>query len=203
MIERRRRTELMRKAVAAVALIASLGIGVTLFAGLWTQIFGGGARPTAPVQRTTTTAVAPPPENIRPLQVRPVQDILSPDQCPAEGQTPTVAPTDVLTACDFARSATYVLGPQAMELQLTHVETVKSSASEFYAVRVTMSPSSAASFAAYTAQQVGNQVAFIRDGVVVFAPKITQVINSQGLEISGTMTQQQASDVERLLRKPA
>ena len=202
MIERRRRNELLKKLVAIVALVACLGIGVAIVGSLWTQIFG--PRPTTAAQPSVTTRmVASPPENIRPLQVRPVQDVRPPDQCPPEGPPPAVPPTDPVTACDFARTAAYVLGPQAMDIQLTDVETLKSPTSEFYVVRITMSPSSAATFAAYTAQNVGSQVAFIRDGVVVFAPKITQIINSQGLEISGNLTAEQADQVAQLLRKPA
>ena len=203
MIERARRNELLRKFVAAIALLACVGVGIAIVATTWTQLVGGGPPPAAPTPETPTNQPPPPPpENIRPLQVRPVLEILPPDQCPPEGQPPA-APGDEFIACDFARSAAYRLGPQAMEVQLTHVETRKSATSEFYVVRVTIERQSAARFSAYTAQHVGSQVAFIRDDIVVFAPKITQIINSAGLEISGNLTEQQAGDVARLIRKPA
>jgi preprotein translocase subunit SecD len=96
-----------------------------------------------------------------------------------------------------------VLGPQVSELQLTHVETMKSPTSDFHVVRFSLQPASASAFATYTAGHIGEQLAFVRDGVVLFAPKITQAINSQTLEISGDLTAQQADDVARMLRQPA
>jgi preprotein translocase subunit SecD len=122
---------------------------------------------------------------------------------PPEEEIPSVATSDELTTCDFTRAATYVLGPQAMDVQLTHVETLKSPTSEFYVVRVTMTQQSTAAFTAYTAEHVSSQVAFIRDGAVVFAPKIAQIINSERLEISGDLTAEQADQITRQLRKPA
>jgi preprotein translocase subunit SecD len=113
-----------------------------------------------------------------------------------------VAPTEFVTTCDLERTAACALGPQAMELQLTHVETLKSPTSEFYVVRMTMSPASAQAFGAFAANNVDHQLAFIRDGIVMFAPKITQPIDSQALEISGNLTAQQAQDVAQRLRQP-
>ncbi|HEY7054337.1 MAG TPA: hypothetical protein VH496_19705 [Mycobacterium sp.] len=204
MIDRRRRDDWLRKLVAIVALLACLGIGIAIVASSWAQLFGGGsAREKSSGPTATTRTWTPPPENIRPLQVRPVQEMRTPDQCPPEDQPPAAPPTDPLTTCDFMRNAAYVLGPQVMEVQLTHVATLKAPTSEFHVVRITMEKASADAFGAYTAQHVGSQVAFIRDNVVVFAPKISQPLTSEGLEISGDLTEQQASDMAALLRKPA
>jgi hypothetical protein len=199
----RRHTDLVRKAVAMVALIGCLLIGVAITGSVWIVISGNQVR--LPWARNTTTAVTPPPENIRPIQVRPVQEALvaTAEQCPREGPPPVAAPSDILSACDFKNTATYALGAQVMELQLTHVETAKSPMSQSDVVRLTMQWSSAAAFSTYTAGHVGEQLAFVRDGIVVFAPKITQQINSATLEISGDLTEEEADDVARLLRQGA
>jgi hypothetical protein len=206
MIDRRRRNDVMRKVVAVVALIACLAIGVGLIAYLAVQIVTGRAAKPTPI---TTTQAAPssrplvPIDNIVPLQIRPVQEIHSPSECPPEGVIPQVPPTDVATLCDFGRRAAFVLGPQAMELTLTHVESFKSVKSEFYTVRMTMNETSKAAIATYSSQHVGQEAAFIRDGIVVFAPKFTAPINSDTLEISGDMTAEQADRMVQLLGKLA
>ena len=201
--DRQRRNTFLRKGVAVVALVACLGIGVAIVASLWTQLFGGGLSKQKSAQATVTSHPLVPAENIRPLQVRPVTDVRSPDQCPGEGPLPAAAPTDPITRCDFMHTAAYVLGPQVMEVTLTHVETLKAPTSDFHVVRLTMDQASATAFGDYTAQHIGGQLAFLRDDVVVFAPKITQAITSPGLEISGNLTLQQATDMANLLRKPA
>jgi hypothetical protein len=204
MMDRQRRNELLRKVVAAVALIAcvSLGVGMAVYLGV--QIISGHQQqPTGPSPNALTSRPQPPPpENLKQVQLRPVQEVRSPDECPPVGQTPAVSPSAPLTTCDLPRTAAFVLGPRTMDLQLTHVETQQSPTSEFWVVRITMQPQSGAAFAAYTARHVNEQVAFVCDGIVVFAPKITQVINSAGLEISGNLTEQQANDIAALLRNP-
>ncbi len=203
MIERQRRTELLRKFLAVVALIGSVAVIVAIVGAVWMQLVGGSNHDSTPTARTSAPAAAPAP-NIKPLPVRPVQDIRSPDECPPpQGPPLQLSPTSVVTICDMARTAAYVLGPQAIELQLTGVDSVKALASESYVVRVTMQPSSAAAFADVTAAHVGQQLAFTRDGVVVSAPQISAPINSEALELSGNLTAQQADDMARLLRQPA
>ncbi len=186
-----------------VALIGCLLIGVAIVGSVWTMISGN--QPRLPWAKSTPTRVTPPPENILPIQVRPVQEALvaTAEQCPREGPPPVVGPSDILNTCDFKNTATYALGAQVMELQLTHVATAKSPMSQSDVVRLTMQSSSAAAFSSYTAGHVGEQLAFVRDGIVVFAPKISQQINSDTLEISGDLTEQQADDVARLLRQGA
>ncbi|MBV8929601.1 MAG: preprotein translocase subunit SecD [Mycobacteriaceae bacterium] len=202
----RRRIEITRRVVAVFAL-AGLGIGaIALVGGLLTTVFGHQQKPlTLPPQSPATSGptVTPGPP-IPPLPVRPVQDATpaTADQCPADGQAPA-APTDVLVACDPDRTTVYTLGPQVMELELTQVESLKSPTSESNVVRITMRPASALAFARYTTDHVGGQLAFLRNGVVVFAPKLSQPIVSTTLEISGNLTAEQADDVARLLREAA
>ena len=206
MMDHRRRNDILRKAVAVVALVACLSIGIGVIAYLAVQIVTGRA---AKSETTTTTQAAPssrplaPIDNIVPLQIRPVQELRSPSECPPEGAIPQVPPTDVVTLCDFGRGAAFVLGPQAMELTLTHVESFKSLRSDFYTVRMTMNETSKVAFADYSASHVGSEAAFIRDGVVVFAPKFTTAIDSNTLEISGDMNAEQADRMVQLLRKLA
>jgi hypothetical protein len=204
MMDRERRNEIQRKASAVTALIACLAIGAGLISYLAVQIVNGRA---APPGATTTTSAAPssrplaPIDNIVPIPLRPVQDIHSPSECPPEGVIPDVPPTDPLTLCDFGRGAAFVLGPQVMELVLTHVESVKSLKTEFYTVRMTMNEPSKAAFATYSSLHVGSEVAFVRDGIVVFAPKFATPINSDTLEISGDLNADQANRMVQLLRK--
>jgi preprotein translocase subunit SecD len=67
-----------------------------------------------------------------------------------------------------------------------------------------MDEPSASEFASYTASHLDDQVAFIRNGVVVFATKITQPINSPSIEISAPeMTAEKADNIVRLLRQSA
>jgi hypothetical protein len=205
-MDRRRRNELLGKAVAVIALIACLAVGVGLISYLAVQIVNGRA---ASQQAPTTTKAAPssrplaPIDNIVPLQIRPVQGVHSPSECPPEGVIPDGPPTAPVTLCDFGRGAAFVLGPQAMELTLTHVESFKSVKAEFYVVRMTMNDVSKAAFATYTSLHAGSEVAFIRDGIVVFAPKFTSTIDSDTLEISGNLNADQANRMVQLLRKLA
>lgn len=202
MMDRRRRNQLLGKAGAAIALITCLAIGVIAYVGVQ-GLSGQPAKPTAATTQAPSSRPLVPVDNIVPLQIRPVQEVRSPSECPPEGVIPQVPPTDVVTLCDFGRGAAYVLGPQAMELTLMQVESFKPLTSDFYTVRMTMNESSKAAFAAYSAAHVGSEVAFIRDGVVVFAPKFTAPIDSDTLEISGDMTSAQADRMVQLLRKLA
>lgn len=205
MIERPR-FGIVKKLGAAVALVGIVVVVVVVTGTMFTEIFGDKTRQNSQAQSTLATGpLAPPPENIRPLPVRAVQEarVSTPGQCSQQGPQLPVAPVDVMNTCDLVRTTAYVLGPQVSELQLTHVETMKSPTSDFHVVRFSLQPASASAFATYTAGHIGEQLAFVRDGVVLFAPKITQAINSQTLEISGDLTAQQADDVARMLRQPA
>jgi hypothetical protein len=204
MIDRQRRNRILGKTSAMIALIATLiGIGAISYVALQ---FGSGR---GAESTTSTTSAAPssrplaPIDNIVPLPIRPVQEIRSPSECPPEGVIPQVPPTDVVTLCSFDRGAAFLLGPQPMELTLTHVESFKSIKSDFYTVRMTMNEPSKAAFATYSSLHVGSEVAFIRDGIVVFAPKFTTAVDTSELEISGDLTADQANRMVQLLRKLA
>jgi preprotein translocase subunit SecD len=63
-----------------------------------------------------------------------------------------------------------------------------------------MDAGSSAAFTSYTAANVGKQLAFVRDGVVLAAPAIDQPISGQSIQLSGNMTKATADTIARMLR---
>jgi hypothetical protein len=137
---------------------------------------------------------------IKPLAVRPVVEAFQaqPGQC--EPPPPPAPPVDPQPACDVERKAHYQLQPVAIELGLTNAKTIKLPTSEFYSVQIVMDTRSSAAFAQYTTANVGTQVAFVRDGLVLAAPAITQPIDGQSIQLSGDLTQQTADTIARMIR---
>ena len=70
-------------------------------------------------------------------------------------------------------------------------------------MQVTLTNESTTAFAQYTAAHVGQQVAFVRAGIVVWAPKITEPVDGQVLQLSGDVTAEQATEIARMLRDEA
>jgi SecD-like export protein len=160
---------------------------------------------------TSTTAAAPttiqsaaPAVNIQPLPVRPVQKSqpTTPNKCPATNPSAPVAPANVLVTCDLARTTLYTLGPETMRLALTHVDPPTSLTSGFYQVSLTMDPSSAAAWAAFTAAHLHDHVAFIRDDLVLEAPIIEDQVTSGKIALT-TQTAQAADQLAQLAGRPA
>lgn len=150
-------------------------------------------------------AMAPPTPTqpvlvIKPLDVRPVLEAFQaqPGQC--DPPPPPVPPTDPQPACDVERKAHYQLAPVSLELGLTNAKSLKLPMSEFYSVQIVMDTRSSADFLRYTTANVGKQVAFVRDGLVLAAPAITQPIDGQSIQLSGDMTQQTADTIAKMLR---
>ena len=73
-------------------------------------------------------------------------------------------------------------------------------ASDFHTVQLSMDPASSAAFAKYTAANVGNQLAFVRDGVVLAAPSINTPIDGQSIQISGELSASTAATIATMLR---
>jgi preprotein translocase subunit SecD len=157
---------------------------------------GAAAEERIPPTSTTPAVVIPP------LAVRPVvaAHATTPKQCPAPIPSPL---SDPLQTCDIDKTATYALGPTAMQLRLTGVKSVNSPTGDSYVIQVDMDAASSAAFADYTATHVGEQIAFVRDGVVVSAPDITQPIDAPSLQLSGRLTAAQADNIARMLRNEA
>ena len=179
-----------------LASVAAAAIAVTPFVGPLAAVFGGGDSDTA--EPTTPTSVAP-VLTIKPLPVRPVVGafVASPDQCPAPAPLPPDQPARI---CDIPKTAIYELQPEAMRLQLTKVDSYLNPLTGVQVVQMTMTEESARQFAQLTAERVGQQVAFVRAGTVVWGPKISGPIDGQVLQLSGELTQEQATEVARMLR---
>lgn len=160
------------------------------------------ASPTTP--QPTTTPSAAPAVNIQPLPVRPVQrsQPAPPANCPATNSGAPAAPTNVLLTCDLAKTTVYTLGPEAMRLTLTRVDPPKALTSGFYEVSLTMDPSSAAAWAAYTAAHLKDHVAFIRDDLVLEAPIIEEQVTSGKIALT-TQTAQAAEQLAQLAGRAA
>jgi hypothetical protein len=153
-------------------------------------------RSVAPTATTTAVYIAP-------LSVRPVVQALvaAPGQCKPGPPPPPAPPAQPLRTCDVERKAEYQLGPEALRLNLTGASSVKLPTSEFYSVQLTMAPESGVSFGQFTGAQVGKQIAFVRDGVVLAAPAIGAPLNGDSLQLSGQMSADTAETIARMLRE--
>jgi preprotein translocase subunit SecD len=152
----------------------------------------------------TTTQSAGPAAKIQPSPIRPVRNEqpTMPEKCPATNPNAPVAATDVLTTCSLDRTFLYTLGPEALQLGLTQVDSPKSSRSGGYEVGLTLDASSATAWNAYMAAHLGTQVAFIRDDLVLDAPEIVETSTS-GRILLTTRTAQEAGQVAQLVSRPA
>lgn len=184
-----------RLMIALLSAIAVLAIVVPTFSSLLSPQFGKQAD--APTTTTTTTA---PPLTIKPLPVRPVVNafVTTPEQCPEPVEA--APPDQPLRICDIPKTAVYQLEPQAMTLQLVKVENFTNPLTGVETVQMTMTPESSEQFGKFTAGLVGRQVAFVRDGTVVWGPKISEPIDGSVLQLSGELTPVQAADIARMLR---
>jgi preprotein translocase subunit SecD len=186
-----------------IAVLASIGIfamvATTLAAMVMPLLLHGDESAQRTASRTTTTPTA----YIAPLTVRPVVAALvaTPEQCQPGPPPPPTPPTEPLRTCDVEQKAEYQLGPEALRLSLTGASSVKLPMTEFYAVQLTMAPGSGANFGQYTGTQVGKQVAFVRDGVVLAAPAISAPLNGDSLQLSGELTAATAETIARMLRE--
>jgi hypothetical protein len=186
-----------------IALLASVGIlamASTIVVGaamaFMTKDQGQVAQrtPTMPTTRT-------PPVMGIPLAVRPVVEVplvANPGDCPpVPPPTPPEAPVKI---CDVDRAAVYQLGPVALSLNLTGATETKLPTSEFHTVQMSMDQGSSTAFAQYTATNIGKQLAFVRNGVVLAAPAISQPIDGQSIQISGELKAATAATIAQMLR---
>lgn len=182
--------------IAIVAALGALSIIMPIASALLSQAF---SRPSAAPTTQSPTASVPAGPAIKPLSVRPVVHVepTAPEHCPAVAPTP---PTDPLTTCGIDRAALYTLGPEALVLQLTRVSSVLSPITSQVVIQVTMTPESAQGFGTFTAAQLNRQIAFVRDGTVVSAPKISESITSPLLQLTGNLTTESADQIVKLLR---
>ena len=163
------------------------------------------ASPTSPSAAATTQSPAP-VVNIAPLPVRPVakSQPTTPDKCPATNPNAPAAPTNVLTTCNLDRTTLYTLLPQAITLGLTHVDSptpaVGANGASYYEVYVTLDASSAAAWASYMAGHIGQEVAFIRDDLVLSVGGIVEP-DTTGKIVLDAPTAQVAQQVIQLVNR--
>jgi hypothetical protein len=161
--------------------------------------------PATSASTATSTLPAPPPVvRIAPLPVRPVEKSqpTTPEKCPATNPAAPVPPGNVLVTCDLARTTRYTLGPEAMRLELIHVDAPKPLTADFFEIDLTMDPASATAWAAFTAAHLHAHVAFVRDDLVLEAPMIEEQVTS-GLIAMTTQTPQAAAQLAQLAGRPA
>lgn len=184
--------------LAATAGLVSLVTVVPLAAALLAHVFGADSAARAPTS-SVSTAPAPPP--ITPLPVRPVVQAqgVAADTCPPPPPAPAL-PADPLTVCDVTKTGLYTLGPEALQLQLTRVASVLSPVTNTFVIQVTLTPESARAFGDFTRGHIGQQAALVRGATVISAPKITEPIDGDVLQLSGDLTSDQSEEMVRLLR---
>ena len=184
--------------IAIIAALAAVAIVVPGLAVL-IPILGNDQQDALLTPTTTTTA---PPLTIKPLSLRPVNAayVVQPGDCDPKPPTP---PDQPLRICDILKSAVYDLQPQALTIQLTDVDSFLNPLTAKQIVQVTMTSESARAFADYTASHIDQQVAFVRANVVVWAPKITEKIDGEVLQLSGEVTAEQAAEIARMLKDEA
>lgn len=164
--------------------------------------------PAAPATTTappaSTTQPAPRAVNILPLPVRPVQKSqpTAPNKCPPTNLSALVPAANVLVTCDLARTTLYTLGPESMQLGLTHVDPPKPLTSDFYEVNLILNPASATAWASFTGQHLHDHIAFIRDDLVLEAPMIEQVVSFGQIALT-TQTAQAADQLAQLAGRSA
>ena len=185
-----------RMMIAMMAAISSVAIIVPLLSALL-GLFGASKFHDAngSVASTSTAPVL----TIKPLAVRPVVSafVTTPDQCPVPAPTP---PDKPMRICDISKTAVYELKPEAMRVQLTRVDSFRNPIDGVETVQMAMTNESAEQFGKFTAGQVGNQIAFVRQGTVVWGPKISGPIDGQVLQLSGDLKPEQATEIARMLR---
>jgi preprotein translocase subunit SecD len=178
-------------ALAAAAIVVPV-IGVLLAPTMMKN------QATTPITTTTTQ----PDLTIKPVALRPVIGafVTTPEECVPPPPTP---PDQPLRTCDITKTAVYDLGPEELRLQLTDVDSFLNPLTGKQLVQVTLTNESTTAFAQYTTAHVGQQVAFVRAGIVVWAPKITEPIDGQVLQLSGDVSEEQAKEIARMLRDEA
>lgn len=189
--------------IAVMASLGILGMVATTLAAVVMPLLLHDSDPNSSANRTAATPMTTVPPIVgHPLALRPVLEqplVPRPDECPPVPPPPP-APTDPMFACDLDKKARYQLGPVGLQLNLTGATTAKVPLTEFYGVQIGLDMASSAEFAQYTGANVGKQLAFVRDGVVLAAPKIGAPISGASIQLSGDMTAEAAETIARMVR---
>lgn len=119
--------------------------------------------------------------------------------CSTNGADPLAAQDDPalpLVTCDQAGETKYLLGPAF--LTGSGIRSASASPGQgmpAWLVNVEFDSAGARTWANYTTQHVGEQVAFVLNTTVLSAPSIQEAITGGSTQISGNFTQQQARDL--------
>jgi len=185
--------------IAVVAAVAALAIVVPVAGVLLAPLLNKHQDLDTAMVTTTTT---PPPLTIKPLSLRPVNGayVIRPGDCDPKPPPPPDQPVRI---CDIAKTAVFDLGPQVLTIQLTDVDTYLNPLIAKQVVQISMTDESARAFADFTSAHIDQQVAFVRANAVVWAPKITERIEGDTLQLSGDVTEEQAREMARMLKDEA
>ena len=200
---RRRRWSNRKLTIAVLASVGIVAMVATTAAAIVMPFLLRTDDVATPRTSTLPTSTAP-LVYIAPLSVRPVGRALvpQPGQCdPAAPPPPPAPPEAPFNTCDVERKAFYEMGPQGITLTLTSANAVKLPMSDVHAVQLVMDEPSSERFAQYTGTQIGKQVAFVRDGLVLAAPAIGQPISGTSIQLSGELTAETAETIARMLRE--
>ena len=108
---------------------------------------------------------------------------------------------DYIAACSDDGTAKYLLGPAVIEgTDITDATAGTETATGAWVVNVDFNSSGSATWATYTAANVGNAVGITLDGRVVSAPTINGAINGGTTQITGNFSQTEATDLANQLK---
>lgn len=188
-------------AIAVMAVLGIFGMVATTLAAVVLPLLLRDSDQNSSADRAATAPMMTVPPIIgRPLAIRPVVDqplVPRPGECEA---SPPPPPTDPAFACDLDKKARYSLGPVGLQLNLTSASSSQVPLTQTYGVQIGLDMASSAEFAQYTGANIGKQVAFVRDGVVLAAPTISAPISGASIQLSGDMTAQSAETIARMVR---
>ena len=187
-------------AIAVMASLGILGLVATTLAAVLMPLLANDANSNSSAGVAAPAPTVPPIIG-RPLSIRPVLEqplVARPDEC---NPAPSPVPTDPIFACDLDKKARYQLGPVGLQLNLTGASSAQVPLTDAYGVQIGLDMASSADFAQYTGANIGKQVAFIRDGVVLAAPKITAPISGASIQLSGEMNAETAERIARMVRE--
>jgi preprotein translocase subunit SecD len=109
--------------------------------------------------------------------------------------------TKPLVACDQTGTAKYLLDKSFLDgTQISDATAGVDPNGAGYVVNLTFKSGGAKTWANYTSQNVNKQAAFVLDTQVVSAPTIDEAILGGNTQISGSFTQQQATDLANVLK---
>ena len=122
--------------------------------------------------------------------------------CDPEDTTPEVdRPESFVASCTQDGSAKYLLGPAIIEgTQVSDASAGTQQATGEWVVLLDFDSDAESTWAAYTAANVGSNVAFTLDGRVISAPTIQSAITSNPTTITGSFDQEGAEELANQLR---